>query len=433
MVSAGLTKEQYFDYEFVADYFIGLWENSGDNRKAGLVVCKSALGLYHLHMACYGNTTTLKSVADILYHSHVEPQYGGKDALKSYLLKDGIYSEKGEIVLLQKNLDVIEDAQGKRSDLEEIARLLKEGQTPQQILRSNLQYYRYEKLILHAYTDMRIDTAPVKLDVYCEWHLGESGSGKTYFYNTLCDKYGKDKIYIVTDYDNNASGGFDGYMRIGCPPILFMDEFKGCGISYQKLLKEIFMQDEIPIIINYLKSNPDIYNLGILLTFQTGLRVGELSTLKKEDLHGHVIKIRRTEDKYRNENNKWVVTIKEHAKTDAGNRDLIIPSTALTTLNLILELNPSGTYLFEHYNKRIRGNTFNKRLSAICDKLQIPHRTMHKIRKTYGTTLIDGDVDEGFITEQMGHSDISTTKKLYYFSNKTMENKEKQIENAICF
>ena len=127
------------------------------------------------------------------------------------------------------------------------------------------------------------------------------------------------------------------------------------------------------------------------------------------------------------------MTIKEHAKTDAGNRDLIIPSTALTTLNQILELNPSGTYLFEHYNKRIRGNTFNKRLSAICDKLQIPHRTMHKIRKTYGTTLIDGDVDEGFITEQMGHSDISTTKKLYYFSNKTMENKEKQIENAICF
>ena len=126
------------------------------------------------------------------------------------------------------------------------------------------------------------------------------------------------------------------------------------------------------------------------------------------------------------------MTIKEHAKTDAGNRDLIIPSTALITLNQILELNPSGMYLFEHYNKRIRGNTFNKRLSAICDKLQIPHRTMHKIRKTYGTTLIDGDVDEGFITEQMGHSDISTTKKLYYFSNKTMENKEKQIENVLA-
>ena len=102
-------------------------------------------------------------------------------------------------------------------------------------------------------------------------------------------------------------------------------------------------------------------------------------------------------------------------------------------MNQILELNTSETYLFEHNGKRIRGNTFNKRLSRICNELHIPHRTMHKIRKTYGTTLIDSDVDEGFITEQMGHSDISTTKKLYYFSNKTTKNKEKQIENAISF
>ncbi len=185
--------------------------------------------------------------------------------------------------------------------------------------------------------------------------------------------------------------------------------------------------------LNHYKAKPDIYNLGILLTFQTGLRVGELSTLKKEDLHGRIIKIRHTEDKYRDENNKWIVAVKEHAKTDAGNRDLIISSTALDTLNQILELNTSGTYLFEHNGKRIRGNTFNKRLSRICNELHIPHRTMHKIRKTYGTTLIDSDVDEGFITEQMGHSDISTTKKLYYFSNKTTKNKEKQIENAISF
>ena len=197
--------------------------------------------------------------------------------------------------------------------------------------------------------------------------------------------------------------------------------------------KEVFMENEIPLVIDYLKSKPDIYNLGILLTFQTGLRVGELSTLKPQDLFRRIIKIRCTEDKYRDENNKWIVTVKEHAKPDAGNRDLIISTTAQETLDKILALNPTGEYLFEHGGKRIRGNTFNKRLSLICKELNIPHRTMHKIRKTYGTTLIDSDVDEGFITEQMGHSDISTTKKLYYFSNKTSKNKEKQIENAISF
>lgn len=198
--------------------------------------------------------------------------------------------------------------------------------------------------------------------------------------------------------------------------------------------KEVFMEDEIPIVIQYLKSNPDIYNLGILLAFQTGLRVGELSSLKPSDLFERSIKIRRTEYKYRNETGKWIVTVKEHTKTDAGNRDLIIPTSALETLKQILLINPNGQYLFENTTgKRIRGNTFNKRLSRICDILEIPHRTMHKIRKTYGTTLIDNNVSERFIIEQMGHSDISTTKKLYYFSNKATHQKEIQIENAISF
>ena len=42
------------------------------------------------------------------------------------------------------------------------------------------------------------------------------------------------------------------------------------------------------------------------------------------------------------------MAVKEHAKTDAGNRDLIISSTAPDTLNQILELYTTGTYLFEH-------------------------------------------------------------------------------------
>ena len=197
--------------------------------------------------------------------------------------------------------------------------------------------------------------------------------------------------------------------------------------------KEVFMEDEIPIMLNYLRDNPDIYNLGILLAFQTGLRVGELSSLKASDISKHTIKVRRTEVKYRDENGKWILNINEHTKTDAGNRDLIIPSAAYETFKAIISLNSNGEYLFEYKGKRIRGNTFNKRLNLICQKLGLPHRTMHKIRKTYGTTLIDAKVDEGFIKEQMGHSDITTTKKLYYFSNKTEKNKTIQIENAISF
>ena len=56
---------------------------------------------------------------------------------------------------------------------------------------------------------------------------------------------------------------------------------------------------------------------------------------------------------------------------------------------------------------------------------------MHKIRATYGTTLIDNDVDDSFVIEQMGHSDIKCTRQYYYFSNKSEAKKIEQIDNAI--
>lgn len=197
--------------------------------------------------------------------------------------------------------------------------------------------------------------------------------------------------------------------------------------------KEVFKEEEIVLVTKYLNEHPDIYNLGILLTFYTGLRVGELSTLKATDIKGRIIQVQRTEVKYRDENKKWKLYVRENTKTEAGNRDLIIPSSAVEVIDKIITLNPSGEYLFENHGKRIRGNTFNKRLSLVCDKLEIPHRSIHKVRKTYGTTLIDNNVADSFIQSQMGHSDVSTTRKLYYFSNQSEESKYKQIEEAISF
>jgi integrase len=56
---------------------------------------------------------------------------------------------------------------------------------------------------------------------------------------------------------------------------------------------------------------------------------------------------------------------------------------------------------------------------------------MHKIRKTYGTTLLDGDVDDALIAEMMGHKDINTTRQYYYFSNKDEAHQVEQMTRAL--
>lgn len=232
----GLTEKQYKYPEYLAEYLTALWENSGKNRTCAVAVCISANGLYHAHIAAYGNTTTLKKVSDIFAQSHVEPQMGGKAQLTEYMLKQGEYAEKGETILYVKGMEQIQDAKGKRNDLEVIEEMLEKDMTPQQILDTNFAYYKYEKMILHAYTDKKIRDAPVHQDLFVEYHVGDSGTGKTYFYKQLCDEQGAENIYILTDYDNNASGGLDSYMKSGAPPILFMDEFKGIAFNYGKLL-----------------------------------------------------------------------------------------------------------------------------------------------------------------------------------------------------
>ena len=80
---------------------------------------------------------------------------------------------------------------------------------------------------------------------------------------------------------------------------------------------------------------------------------------------------------------------------------------------------------------KIRKASFNDYLYKACRAVGIPQMSMHKIRKTYGTMLIDSGADDSTVMEQMGHADITTTRKFYYFSNKNQAEKIEQVQRAI--
>ncbi|MBQ3160800.1 MAG: hypothetical protein IJC04_01585 [Oscillospiraceae bacterium] len=235
MENMNLTEEQYKDPKVLADILIDLWSNSGKNRKAGVSVCLSADGCYHAHIAAYsGNTTTLKAVADIFGQAHTEPQLSGKDTLKAYLEKEGKFAEKSEHVLYKTGLEVIEDSQGKRTDLEEIEELLHNGYTPKEIFEEAFKYRRYDKMIMAEYHQKRASETPLIKEMWTEFHWGDSGSGKTYTYIKLCNELGADNVYYCNDYHSNGYSLFDSY---GENPVsvVVLDEFRG-DIPYTMML-----------------------------------------------------------------------------------------------------------------------------------------------------------------------------------------------------
>lgn len=199
--------------------------------------------------------------------------------------------------------------------------------------------------------------------------------------------------------------------------------------------KEVFTEDEIKSIVKYINGKElKIRELGILLAIYTGMRPGELSALKPSDIrkNDRTIHMQRSEVKYKGGNGKTVIGVKDFPKSDAGDRYLLLNDKAYDTAKRILRLNPFGEYLFqdEKTRKRITENGFNHKLNRICTAVNIPVRTMHKLRKTYGTTLIDRGVDDSIITEQMGHADIKTTRQYYYYSNQSNSEKLKQLNRA---
>lgn len=196
----------------------------------------------------------------------------------------------------------------------------------------------------------------------------------------------------------------------------------------------VYQEEEAERLVEYLRNQiDDLKSLGILLTFETGLRIGELSALRPEDFGMHSIHVQRTEIKYKDENGKWTFSVQEFPKSNAGNRYIMISSNAIDTINFINKARGSGEYLFYENGKRIRSSCFRRKLGVICKKLNIDYKSNHKIRATYGTMLIDGNVDDSIIAEQMGHVNIETTRKYYYFSNKNEEKRRAQVNSAISF
>jgi len=205
--------------------------------------------------------------------------------------------------------------------------------------------------------------------------------------------------------------------------------------EFQKNIKEdyeeVFDEEETSIAIKYLKDNLDIRNSAVLLMFITGARIGEIVALKSEDVNveKNTIKIRRIETRYK-ENNKTIYTVKMFSKTQAGNREIVVPSNYQWFLRNLKVYSENKEWVFMEKDKRLTTLLIRKRVYKMCKDTNIYKKSPHKIRATYDTILLDAHLDKRFIKDQMGHSDITTSEKYYHRNRKSIE-KKSEIINSI--
>lgn len=187
--------------------------------------------------------------------------------------------------------------------------------------------------------------------------------------------------------------------------------------------------------------------LGIALCFQLGARLGEMVALKWSDINeekSNYLHIQRMERKIHTQqaDGTWKCTgyeVVEHTKSSARDRNTYISSKAKKLLEDIRIWNEQNGFKNDEYiflgkdGKRIHSRALDTRIRKYCRHLGINEKSMHKIRKTYISTLIDSNlVNINTIREMVGHEDERTTFRSYCYNRNSDLQTQANLEHALC-
>ncbi|MFT4313411.1 MAG: tyrosine-type recombinase/integrase [Candidatus Woesearchaeota archaeon] len=154
----------------------------------------------------------------------------------------------------------------------------------------------------------------------------------------------------------------------------------------KKLLPKVISKDEIKQIIKQTKNLK--HKLIILLLYSSGLRVSEITHLKRSDINTH--------------NNTILI------KQAKGRKDryTILSQKAKNVLTEYLcQTTFKSHYLFEGRN----GKYTIKSIQEICKKSSPQKITPHMLRHSFATHLLEQGVDIKYIQKLLGRSKLETT------------------------
>lgn len=172
------------------------------------------------------------------------------------------------------------------------------------------------------------------------------------------------------------------------------------------------VQDLKVLFDSFSNSDIDIYHKTILLTlYSCGLRVSELCSLKRNDVHlsEKILKV-----------------------TGKGDKERIIPIVDACVQQMELYLNlvrknwqkkTLPNFFINQYGRVLTRQYVHNLIKKKCEECNLnSNLSAHSFRHSFASHLLDGNADLRIVQELLGHSDIQTTQIYTHIQNKRLVN-----------
>jgi site-specific recombinase XerD len=329
------------------------------------------------------------------YYWHKEEKYWSFSYTQNILSEIESYFSKFNYQIETKNINT------KGADKKEKKNYGNDRKMPAEYLEK-LKLKRYSENTIRTYTVSFTDF----INYYSQKDLLEISDEDIKNYLL----YLVEKRKVSASYQNQAINAIKFYYEKVCgrkrlPYITIDRPFK------EKILPAVLSEEEVMRIIN---SVTNIKHKAILLTiYSAGLRISEVINLKVADIDSsrHAIIIKGAKGK--------------------KDRNSVLSDKLLLFLRKYFKLYKPKMWLFEGQSgEQYSDSSIQSIFRDACYKAKIQKKaTVHTLRHSFATHLLERGTDLRYIQELLGHSSSKTTEIYTHITHKGMEQVKSPLDN----
>ena len=191
---------------------------------------------------------------------------------------------------------------------------------------------------------------------------------------------------------------------------------------------QVLTRAEQTSLCRYLMENMDCKMLGILICITTGIRLGEICSLKWSDIdfRNGILRINTTVQRISVEGaDRRTSLVETMPKTSCSQREIPLPEIVL---DLLTKYNCTGTYIINK-DMPMEPRTYQNIWKKCQKEAGISYKNFHCLRHTFATNCIEQGIDVKSLSEILGHSDVKTTLNRYV--HPSIATKRSHI-NSVC-